>query len=355
MRKKLAIVDPSSRTLPYDFHYIEQVSKEFDVVFYCSKTQFNGDFISLIRALPNVEVKEFNVSNRGRVMGLISYLGLLLSIISNVRKYKYVHFQWSIAFTLELPLFFIIKNKLCFTFHNKVPHHYEKMTFWPFKIISRLSRLVFFVSETVAEEFIKDYKLTSTEKVKVVPHGVMSLNEDNSVLLHKSPNLEKELIFWGNVKPYKGVELFEFIPQNIPRSIYGKWDNKLKGLKERLLKSGVEVVDKYLTVDEILNVIERNGIFVLPYLKASQSGVLYTLLNYGCVFISSRVGDSASVLKKGGLEGLLFTYGDVHELIDAVEYCHSHYDEIKNKLHTLKIEYSWANIIKNGTYEFGSK
>ncbi|MEO1096497.1 MAG: glycosyltransferase, partial [Bacteroidota bacterium] len=265
------------------------------------------------------------------------------------------HFFWSIAFILEAPFYLLINKKLVFTFHNDRPHKSNSLTFRPFRFIYKICQKAVFVSETVQNRFIENYRIKDTKKIKLIQHGTMPISL-NSLRTQKTSSslhaLEKKIIFWGTVKPYKGIDLFLKLREHkyfddFKLEIYGKWDKELYPLKKSLEALDVHIVDKYLPANFLSKVLETNGIFILPYSHASQSGVLYTLLWYKKIFISTNTGDNASFLSNSNLEKLIFTRENVNELINSIEYCLKNHISITKKLEIRSKEFDWSNVLKS--------
>lgn len=353
--ERIIIVDPSSRTLPYDYYYIREIAKSFRVTFFCSSTRYNNEYIQSIRALENVEVQKFRISDINRIVGLVIYSKMLFQIIATQSKYSAIHFFWSIAFALEAPFFLLIKRKLVFTFHNDRPHKSSSLTYWPFKFIYKVSQRAIFVSEVVQNRFEKNYRLNDVGKIMLVQHGIMPISLDCSLSdnsLAKPGFLEKRIVFWGTVKPYKGIDLFLKLKRDkyfddFKFEIYGKWDKKLHPIKKRLEALGVSIVDEYLSISQLSKVLEINGIFILPYKEASQSGVLYTLLHYKKIFISTNTGDNAAFLADSDLSGLIFSREKIDELISAVDYCLKNHVRIMAKLQARSKEFDWSYVLQS--------
>jgi hypothetical protein len=95
-------------------------------------------------------------------------------------------------------------------------------------------------------------------------------------------------------------------------------------------------------VCELLN---QRSIFVLPYKAATQSGVLYTLLAYRVVFISSLAGENAFFLKENELSELIFDRRKPEDILRAYSFAKENYDSIAEKLDKIAVNYEWENIL----------
>ena len=275
---------------------------------------------------------------------------MLKDIFLNRVNYKKIHFIWSVFFIFEFFLFFSIKEKLIFTFHNDVPHSYKKKVYWPYKIIAKLASKVVFVSQYTMNNFIENYGPNTD--CYLIQHGLMPIDTLDSVKQVNNIQIERKLLFWGRVEEYKGVDLFEGFTANYPVEIYGKWSPQLADLKGKLaLKSDIFINDNYLELDELATMLSRDVVFILPYKDATQSGVLYTFLAYGKVFISSDVGENKNFLIKHGLSELIFDRNNPESIKRAIDYAFNEYSKIKLQFLEIKNEYKWESIMNDKTID----
>jgi len=341
-------VDPSSYSLPYDYFYINEVSKKSHIDFYYSACNSNYEYIEKLKNSENVTLYEYAISPSevNKVIGVINYLTMLKDIFLNRNCYIKIHFIWSIFFLIESFLFFSVKQKLIFTFHNNVPHGHNRKLYWPYKVIMKLASKIVFVSNFTMSNFIQNYGLHSN--CHLIQHGVMPLDILSNTRLNNSDHVEKALAFWGRVEAYKGVDIFLDFKMVYPVEIYGKWSNQLKSLKDLLKgKEEITIVDHYLSTNELSELINRNVVFVLPYKSGTQSGVLYTLLAYGKVFISSDVGENNDFLIKHDLNKLIFDRKSESSVLEAINYAITNYKEIQCKMLVIRDEYKWEIILSN--------
>lgn len=350
LNKKIAVIDPSSYSLPYDYFYVNELQKHCHVDFYYSKCASNYEYIEKLKLFSNVTLKEYSISPSctNKLNGIMNYTFMLKDIFVKRNSYNKIHFIWSVFFLLESLLFVLIRNKLVFTFHNDVPHSYNKKVFWPYKAIMKLASKIVFASNYTMRTFIKNYG--THPYCQLIQHGIMPIETLLETQLVPNVEVEKKILFWGRVEVYKGLDVFADYTWDWPVEINGKWSLQLTSLKNELsLMENIFINDSYLPFDELLAMLSRDVVFILPYKDATQSGVLYTFLAYGKVFISSNVGENSSFLKKHGLEQLIFDRENHESIRRAVNYAFTEYNEIKNKLLEIRDEYEWVNImnIKN--------
>jgi glycosyltransferase involved in cell wall biosynthesis len=346
------VVDPSSYSLPYDFYYITELSKTYQVDFFYSECTSNYEYISQLKKAKKIQLFEYKVSPSctNKLYGLMNYFLMLKFIWLSRKSYGKIHFIWSVFFPFEFVLFLGIREKLIFTFHNDVPHSFKKKVFWPYKIIMKLASKIVFVSNYTMKNFIKNYGAHSD--YHLISHGVMPIGTLSNIQSATNVQIEKKLLFWGRVEEYKGVDVFGNFNLDWPVEIYGKWSSQLTSLKRKLSSiDGVFINDSYLPSAELSTLLSREVVFILPYKDATQSGVLYTLLAYGKVFISSNVGENNDFLIKYGLEQLIFNREDQESIRRAINYAFSEYKEIKSKLLCIKNEHEWVNTMNTENVE----
>ena len=205
---------------------------------------------------------------------------MMKDIFGRRGTYKKIHFIWSVLFLVEAPLFFLIKDKFIFTFHNDVPHNYIKKTFLPYKAIMKLASTIVFVSNYTKNRFTENYGVHKDSQL--IQHGIMPVETLATDDLSNEFEKEKRILFWGRVEAYKGVDIFSSFNFKWPVEIYGRWSKDLMPLKNKLSKhKAIYMYNALLSFDVLSIMLSQDAVFILPYKDATQSGVLYTLLAYG--------------------------------------------------------------------------
>lgn len=131
-----------------------------------------------------------------------------------------------------------------------------------------------------------------------------------------------ELLFFGFVRRYKGVDLLlQALPairdRDFVLTIAGEiWEQReqLRALAAAPELAGrVEFLDRYAGVEEAARLFARADAVVLPYRSATGSGVLGLSYRYGVPVIASRVAGLAEFVVEGKT-GLLVAPGSVESL-----------------------------------------
>lgn len=345
--EKIVIVDPSSRSMPYCYNYAISLSRFYDVEIFCSSGKFNNEFLDDLESRYNVNVRKFNIYGANKVIGIFNYFCLMLTLFLKKRNYSYIHFQWSIMPCFEVYFYKILGKKIRFTFHNDVPHGFKNKIYRPYKKIASLTNKVSFVSSSTRDSFIKNYGKEFKGKSYIFKHGYMpfGLNK-NDVRDFKEKSI-KTIVFCGNVKKYKGIEFLLNCVDCIKSlglrlEIYGKFDVDQLKYKDEFLKKNVHVVDEYLSVNDLEILFSRMDVaLVLPYIKATQSGIMYNAIFYSLPFIGTNTGDICEYLSGISCEKFLFEYNDIESFYKSLKHLKENHQKLSEMINTSKYAYNW--------------
>jgi len=135
------------------------------------------------------------------------------------------------------------------------------------------------------------------------------------------------LLFFGFVRPYKGLE---YLIQALPRIrerlpvhliVAGEFWSSREFYERFAQEFGVlpqiSFVDRYLPDEELQPYFELADVVVLPYISATQSAVVPLAFGFNKPVITTRVGGLAEVVRDG-VNGLIVSPQDEVALADAV-------------------------------------
>lgn len=149
---------------------------------------------------------------------------------------------------------------------------------------------VIFLSNFVKQQALKALDTLST--VVIIPHPIIDAGVENTLPYNPSPNI----LFLGRVVEYKGINLLIEAVQDIPinkLTIAGKQTGlRIDG------STKLNIIDKYLSAAKIAALLESHELLVLPYLEASQSGILTLGISARMVMLVSAVGGLSEQLDK---------------------------------------------------------
>lgn len=210
------------------------------------------------------------------------------------------------------------------------------------KTMMMASSLIF-LSEYVRELVLQNFKID--KPYYIAPHGLI----DYGPMKENKEKVDKPtLLFLGRVSVYKGVDILLEALKYVPDDIYhkviiaGKWDYTRK---MEVNEDKVEIIDKWLSNEEIVDFISISDIMLFPYIEATQSGVATLAINYGKPSIVSNVGafseqfDATSVVFIDKLNPQILGKKIIEICSDKDMYC-----SMKKSLSNLKKLYSWDFI-----------
>lgn len=321
-------MDGSSSVLPY-VHALALglVRRGYRVCVFASRTRYNGEFLDDLKFQEGVEVVDAGVSRTVAApwFGLLAYAGLWWRLWRRRSEFGAINLQFSVLWPLELPFAWALRQHFVFTLHNPVPHGHSTKRHIPTAWFALLARSLIFVSHATREGFVLRYGAGYEAKSLVLPHGLLGLEPADVPVAYSRKGPPEALVFWGTVKPYKGVDIMAELARSaqwqnhgLPLEVHGKWDAELAGLKIELQGLGVTVVDAYLDAAALKNLMRRNVVFILPYVSASQSGALFTLLHQGCRFICTDVGDLGDFMRRFNLTQLLLAQRDAPSVLQCL-------------------------------------
>lgn len=323
------------------FHYSNQIIKHLHNA---KEVVLSQRTIEKAEIQANWHIKYYGYSHLSKLISLIfclmriflngirdKYSGLLLF---GITKWDlYILKLWKI---LHLPSYLVI--------HDGKMHTGEENIHFQQQIIDMMhcaTHLVF-LSEYV-KNLVKD-NFGISKPSCIVPHGLIDYG--------KLPAVQKQsekptLLFLGRVSKYKGVELLLDAISKVPEELYdkliiaGKWNYQNT---ENYNHDKIDIIDKWLSNDEILLYMAISDIMIFPYTEASQSGVATLAINYLKPSIVTEVGALSEQFDE---KSAFFIRPDSEDLAKAIIYLSEHpynLKTMKKELQKLKTTYSWENI-----------
>ena len=178
-------------------------------------------------------------------------------------------------------------------------------------LIRRLATF-YIVHSEVDRQLISSHYDIDLKKIRVIPIGIFSqykkLDKSRAKEQLGIPELNV-ILFFGLIRSYKGVKYlikaFENLPSEYTNNsrllIVGEiWeDRELHTIIENSpVKSHITLVDRYIGDSEISLYFSAADVLVMPYIRASQSGVAHIGMVFGLPIIATRVGGLEESLGK---------------------------------------------------------
>jgi starch synthase len=185
------------------------------------------------------------------------------------------------------------------------------------------ARLVVFHSRYAREAFVERVPLPRRARDVVVPLGVFDLFAG---LCEPVPEEPRTVLFFGRLAPYKGIEVLRdaapAIAARVPDARFVLAGGAVPGFHAGPppdLPPGAswEAGGGHVGLGELCRLFRAATIVVLPYVEASQSGVVSTAFAFGKPVVATAVGGIPEVVEDG-LTGCLVPANDASALAAAV-------------------------------------
>ena len=143
-------------------------------------------------------------------------------------------------------------------------------------------------------------RLLTNQPVDVVPFGPLL---DVGADLHWDS--DGPITFVGRLLPYNGLDMLaeawaEAAPQHCRLVVAGESSPATKSVVEHLRDVGATVSDRWLSDQDLIATIAGSRALVLPYLEASQSGLIPIAHAMGIPVLATNVGALPEQVGKGG-------------------------------------------------------
>lgn len=184
--------------------------------------------------------------------------------------------------------------------------------------------------------------------VAVIPHASFSFYSklakevDASIIKH-------QVCFVGRIEPYKGLDILvdafnKLKTNNIKLVIAGNGLISQEVLNKISNNKNIQLINRFVSDEEMVHIIESSDFMVLPYKRASQSGVIPMSFALGRTVLATRVGALDEQIKDG--TGLL-TDPDCDSVANSIDEMYSDEQRIVEMSRSAKnyadTELSWVH------------
>ncbi|NJP06007.1 MAG: glycosyltransferase family 4 protein [Chloroflexaceae bacterium] len=272
---------------------------------------------------PRVHLVTFH---RPRYREPLKQLVMLSSILHYITAFQpdVIHFQAGhLWFNFTLPL--LRRYPLVITIHDVTHHIGDWDTFVTFAPVMnagyRIADKVIVHAEQLRQDVFQLFRFPP-EKVFVVPH--ILLRDETPVHVHPAPDDEPRILFFGRIWPYKGLDyLIRAEPQITERLpgvrivIAGKGEDFDRYRAMMVHPEHFIVYNEYVSNEQRAELFQQASVVVLPYIEASQSGVIPLAYSAAKPVVATRVGGIPEIVDDGQT-GYLVAPGDAQALADAI-------------------------------------
>jgi glycosyltransferase involved in cell wall biosynthesis len=336
---KIAMVDPSLFTLPYDTALCRALRlRQCDVTLHGRPLRPLEVVPAEDRPRPSFyrwsEGLRVRVPNKvfQSVKGCEHALDTVRAAFAfRANRPDIVHFQWSALPAVDI---FAIRHlrrsvgPVVLTVHDMAPFNNA-----PTSVLQRIGSTGILrefdhliVHSESSRELLASRGL-SAERISVVPHGI--LNVISAPADPVVPDAPLTMLMFGRVKTYKGVDMMIEALGRLPAAlrrrcrllVVGEPMIPVEPMKRRAEALGIGdniTWDlRYVSEENMAEVFSQADIFAFPYREIDTSGVLMSCLPYGKPIIASEIGAFQKLLQDR-VHGRVIPPGDPEALSDAI-------------------------------------
>ncbi len=335
---RVALIDPSLFTLPYDRALAQGLEAAGHTVRLYARAPGANDNdargVDLVDAFYRIAGSSLVASLPGRLRLGIKGLDHAASMLLLQRRLRaerpdIIHFQW-----LPLPVLdrrmlagFSATAPLVLTVHDTDPFNGDPSAALQargfFACMPAFARVIVHTEQGRARLLAQG---VAADRLLLMPHGPLVEPHDAP----PDPMLGPlRFVLFGKIKPYKGVdvliEAFAALPPELRGQarlhVVGKPYMDLAPLHALAQARGVAdrltIEPRFVADDEMAAVFPPGSVAVFPYREIEASGVMSIALAHGRPIVASAIGNFAETLTDG-VHGRLVTPGDVPALTGAL-------------------------------------
>lgn len=325
-----------------------------------SRTAFGEKLNDYLGTLQNIQVFIFPNQRIETFFLKDLYYAYLLATYIKKKKYDLIHIIHSDKKFWFLLNFFLKGEKIIQTLHEVTSHDGSNAPI-------QIKTLNWLINKSIPIIF---HSNTSMNRFLEYSHSVIShkLNKNDITMIRFGlfetyhcfsdqpgiPNKKEEIkiLYFGRIVPYKGIDILidasKILQNKYPIHLIIAGDGtpyfSFKNIKS------YDFINKHLTNNEIVNLIESSDIVVLPYISASQSGVPMTVYLFNKPIIASNIGGLKEVIEDLKT-GILVNDINAESFASSIEILLSNTSLRKEMEENIQIKYSkgefsWLNIAR---------
>jgi glycosyltransferase involved in cell wall biosynthesis len=249
-------------------------------------------------------------------------------------------------------------KKVLYTVHNVRPHAYPR--FVPRATVHNWYRSAWrnchalFVHTDQLRDELSTFLGPGHPPIHVVPHGIWSTEEPNTIPSLRERLAWKRILFFGAIRPNKGLHLlldqFDSL-RGYSLTIAGQttdagyFSEQIKPRIDRLRAAGtkIEVTSQFIPDEQVPSLFASHGVLALPYSADfhAQSGVIFLALSHRIPVIASTAGGLKDLLSRFRI-GLPFdpaTPGSAAKALEGLAQWSD--DDFTSELRRATEEFSW--------------
>ncbi|MEE9224889.1 MAG: glycosyltransferase [Bacteroidota bacterium] len=248
--------------------------------------------------------------------------------------------------------------KVLFICDNIIPHERRPGDLLLTKYVFKQADFFIVQSDAVEADLNKHFPGSKYAKV---PHPVYEIfgaplpTEEARRLLNLTE--ERIMLYFGYVRAYKGLHtLLDAMPMvlrqlKVRLLVVGEFYEDERPYREKTrrleLENVVTTVSNYVPNEKVRVYFSAADVVVLPYVSATQSGIVQIAYNFNKPVIATRVGGLPEAVRDGET-GFLVPPNNPQALADAIVrfYQGNRVLDFGQRVKTLKQEFSWERFVE---------
>lgn len=280
-----------------------------------------------------------------KITRVSAYYARLLSYAATAKP-RIFHILWNNKFqtvdrTLLMLYYKLMGKRIVFTAHNVNAARRDGKDTPLNRLTLRIQYLladhIFVHNEKMKSELVRDFAIGAS-KISVIPLGINNSAPRTSLTPAEAKQRlglragERAILFFGLIKPYKGLEYLTAAFQEIlSRSSHYRliiagatgefedyWKQILESIRPDVGAGRVLAKPEFISEDETEVYFKAADVLVLPYRQIYESGVLFLGYSFGLPVLASHVGSLADEVVESKT-GYLFRPEDSVDLARAIE------------------------------------
>ncbi len=170
------------------------------------------------------------------------------------------------------------------------------------------------MSRSVGEEIRQFLPDDKTEVIRYAPHPVYDiygepiLKSEARARLGIAPEVQRVVLFFGLIRPYKGLDLLlkalankhlEHVHALVAGECYSDWEYYAQLIEQHGLSDRVHLSVRFIPNDEVSTYFSASDLVVQPYKTATQSGISQIAYHFEKPMVVTNVGGLPEIVTNG--------------------------------------------------------